>query len=608
MFLTASSGSRAYASLGGFNTQILGNLSNISAQMQRTLQALSTGYRCNRAADDPAASVEIARTDSDLNNVATAISNNQLSFSRLSGIDGSQKAILSTLMEIRENAQNLQNSSSSSTRQTLMETIVSQLSALDTLANGSRLGGRKVLEGSQAITLGADSARALDARGTFVRSVRDNSPLRLSFSASDAAAQAEISGALALPTSDKSTFMVTTARGSKTIELAAGVSMEKALKQINSSLASIGARAEVYTDNGGNQKLSIISNGYGKDFSVRYDHLSGERLLDENMKNAAGKNGRIRINAASYALAGEYNNYAAEGAEIKGMVTAGAPLAATDLTFTTADGKADFTNFSAPTIADAIAALNADARMQNLGISAVMEKDNDDNTILKFSTRETGSGALLSVSDSNGTLFADGRKMAAASGRDYTPGEGLRVNYTTQEISASLSFQYDKVATASAAQGAAAPAGFSMTLEPHGGTTFQIGTGNGLYDSVTYGFRDLTSAGLGLNALTDSTSALYLMNNGNSALDFIDSAISEVEREYGALGAFMNYHLTSTNNAMEALQGSLSDSRGIIADADVAEETLKAVRLQILQSTSLSALAGSANFSQMMASLLPSNN
>ena len=142
-------------------------------------------------------------------------------------------------------------------------------------------------------------------------------------------------------------------------------------------------------------------------------------------------------------------------------------------------------------------------------------------------------------------------------------------------------------------------------MEPTGGTTFQIGAGNGFYDTITYGFHDLTSDGLGLNQLIDSTSDLYLMRNDGSAIDFIDSVISKVEREYGALGAFMNYGLNSTNSAMEALQSSLSDTRSVLADADMARETLTAVRLQILQSSNIAALTSSASFSQMMNSLLP---
>ncbi|MBP5231884.1 MAG: hypothetical protein J6333_00590 [Planctomycetes bacterium] len=597
MFLTAAT-TNTRSSLGGFNNSILNNLSSIGGQLQKTLRALSTGYRVNTAADDPAASAEISRTDANLNNVASALNNNELSLNRLSSIDGVQRTIVNTLLEIRNNAKELQNSGDYTQRQTMMETVAAQISALDTLVANGKLGTRNVLNGGSTISLGINSLTCLDPGKSFVRSVRGGSSLRAAFNAADAAEEARVSGEVTLPSGSSSTFMVTTNRGSKTIELNDGVSLGDALKQMNKSLESIGARAEATTDASGATTLSFVSNGHGNKFSVRYDHISGARLLANNASDT-GKDGVVRINSRNFKLSGEYANAAAESAKVSGAAATGA-IATTDLTFATNKGTATLADFTAATIEQALEAINAAAEIQELGINARL-----DNGTLSFSSSDTGTAAFIDFRDSAGSLFADGRQSAAASGRAYAPGLGLAVDYATPEITATLAFAYDKVAVATPANGLAAPASFSVEMEPTGGTTFQIGAGNGFYDTITYGFHDLTSDGLGLNQLIDSTSDLYLMRNDGSAIDFIDSVISKVEREYGALGAFMNYGLNSTNSAMEALQSSLSDTRSVLADADMARETLTAVRLQILQSSNIAALTSSASFSQMMNSLLP---
>ncbi|GHT05456.1 flagellin [Planctomycetales bacterium] len=600
MFLNSmGDGGNSRNGLGGFNVGVLGNMRSLGSSLEKTLYAISTGYRVNRAADDPSASVAIARADTNLNSLGVAIDNNQRSFNELTGVDGAQKGILGVLQEIRNNAQRLNGETDPTLRQTLVETVAAQLQAIDTLAHSVSMGGKTALNGASQISLGSNAARALDAKGTVVRTVRDDAYLSIAFDNKNAASQARVAGNYAAPTVGASAFMITTQSGTKSVQLSAGVSDGDALKQINKTLAGIGARAEIYTDDGGAKQIAFYTDGYGKGYNIEYKNIS-DGVLGAAASRAAGATGQVRINAENYALFGDYNNYAAENAVVSGKADlAYDGTTTTDLNFKTANGTASLASFTAASIQAAIEAINNNDDVKKLGVRAELTDGE-----LKFSTDEAGVGAALEFSDSAGALFASRIQQAAVTGRDYRPGDGLRVNYVKPEMTAALVFDYDKVTTARSG-GVEYPADdFAFTTQARGGVNFYTGDGAGFYDSIRYGFADLTSSGLGLSQLMNDHSSLSLDKHPATALSFIDSTIAKVQTEYGALGSFMNYQLDRTTQVLQALESSTADGRSILADADMAEETLKVVRYQILQQAGMSALSANANYAQMVTSLL----
>lgn len=596
----SSSTSSAYAGrLGGFNTMMLNNLSSTQSQLSRTLNAIGTGYRVNRASDAPADSTEITRIDAQLSGLATAIDNNQRSFAKLAGVDGVQKSIIATLLEVRDNAQKMIGENNPLLKQVLFETIAAQLGAIDTLASTAKINGKKILTGDGGFNLGNNATVALDTKNSLVRTAREGAMLSLSFSNSEAARQAVIGGLFTRPVAPgTSTFRITTDIGSKAIQLAGGVSEGEMIAQINQQVKDLGARAEIK-----NGDLYFTTTGYGNNYTLRYEDLGNGVLNGVTTQDARGMSGNVRINAENYAVTGEYNNNSVETANVRSLANTGA-IGATNLTFTTENGTATFAMGAQANITAAAAAINGDANVQTLGVRAEVIVDGTNN-YLEISTTETGVNAYLNFNDSAGQLFDDGRRTSVVSGYNYRPGNGLQVTYSKPEISANLTFAYDKVA-ANVIGGVTVPSDFSTTLKPTGGIRFQIGDNLDYYDHIKYGFRNLTSEGLGLDNILKSGSTLYALNNPTAALSAIDYALAQVQSDYGGLGAFMNGYLSSTNDALMALQSSVADEREIIADTDMAAAALDVVRLQILQQAGISSLNAGSHYAQALTKLLPS--
>jgi flagellin len=129
---------------------------------------------------------------------------------------------------------------------------------------------------------------------------------------------------------------------------------------------------------------------------------------------------------------------------------------------------------------------------------------------------------------------------------------------------------------------------------------FQIGIDNTASDQLT-----LTFGGFGLTTLTSSGNLISGsgINNALSALGTIDAALAIISTERAKYGASMN-RLDITVSSIQTMRLNLSAANSRIRDVDVAVETSKLARNQVLSQAGVSVLAQANQLPQLALNLL----
>ena len=132
------------------------------------------------------------------------------------------------------------------------------------------------------------------------------------------------------------------------------------------------------------------------------------------------------------------------------------------------------------------------------------------------------------------------------------------------------------------------------------GLDFQVGLGTSANDKINFNTLDATTGASGLNV-----SGLSLASKASavSALTTIDAALAKVSDARATLGANGNRFQSAINN-IAAFSESLSAANSRIKDVDVAEETSRMARSQILSQAGVSVLAQANQMPQLALKLL----
>jgi flagellin len=138
------------------------------------------------------------------------------------------------------------------------------------------------------------------------------------------------------------------------------------------------------------------------------------------------------------------------------------------------------------------------------------------------------------------------------------------------------------------------------TLASGSGLDFQIGVANTANDRINFAGVDATTGASGLNVTGLDISSKA---SAQAALDTIDAALKSVSDARSKLGAAGN-RLESSIRNIQAFSESLSAANSRIKDVDVAEETSRMARAQILSQAGVSVLAQANQQPQLALKLL----
>jgi flagellin len=208
-----------------------------------------------------------------------------------------------------------------------------------------------------------------------------------------------------------------------------------------------------------------------------------------------------------------------------------------------------------------------------------------------ISMAQTAEGALGEVHDVLGRMRE--LAMQAANGslgqtdRDYIQTEFSSLQTEITRIQDSTKFN----GTALVARGASTDAT---------NITFQVGLNNSTSDQISVSF-----GGLDLAAVTGATTFVTGATGGDAlaALTVIDHAIATVSGSRSNFGASMNKLEVATNN-IQTMRINISSANSRIRDVDVAEESSKMAKNQVLTQASISILAQANQLPQLAFSLI----
>jgi flagellin len=128
--------------------------------------------------------------------------------------------------------------------------------------------------------------------------------------------------------------------------------------------------------------------------------------------------------------------------------------------------------------------------------------------------------------------------------------------------------------------------------------TLQVGIKNEADSKITVALTDVSASGLSVDG-----EAIDTATNALSAVDALDTAITTLSEQRGALGATQN-RLSSTVRNLATTRENLSASNSRIRDVDVADESVKMTRAQILMQAGSSVLAQANQVPSMALSLI----
>jgi len=128
------------------------NLTNTTRKMSTTMEKLSSGYRVNRAADDPAGLVISEQFRAQIAGLNRAVQNSEASINMIQTAEGALNEINNLLVGMRELAIHAANEGVNDENQLAADQaeITNAISTIDRIAANTQFGTKKLLDGSKA--------------------------------------------------------------------------------------------------------------------------------------------------------------------------------------------------------------------------------------------------------------------------------------------------------------------------------------------------------------------------------------------------------------------------------------------------------------------------
>jgi flagellin len=227
-------------------------------------------------------------------------------------------------------------------------------------------------------------------------------------------------------------------------------------------------------------------------------------------------------------------------------------------------------------------AISEDFKAKIRGLNQAKRNANDG-----VSLAQTADGALKEI----GGMLTRMRELAvqSATGTINTTQRGYLNDEFTQ-----LKSEITRIANTSEFNGINLLNGDSNTTP----VNFQVGTGNSGNDRLTLSIATATASALALNSDTVAT-----VTGANAAISGLDTAIGNVSARRANIGAMQN-RLSVTMSNLETYSTNLEAANSRIVDVDVAAETARLTKQQILVQAGASMLAQANQGPQVALSLL----
>ncbi len=292
--------------------QLLNIVDKTSSRQSNLLTQLSTGFKINKAADNPAGLIAMENMNAELTAVNASLDNNQRADAMVSTAEGGLNEISNLLTEIETLALASVNDSTLSQAeiQANQAQIDAALSAIDRISNTTTFNGQQMLNGAQAIRTTQATNRADNLR-VFTRG-QGSSDVTVNVKTTTAATSATGTFAVggATVTGDHE-LVITGSLGSQQISVGDGTSVANIVAAINAASAATGVDAV----DAGSNNIRLESAAVGSDESVEMTVLSGGALND--VARASGTDAELTVNGRSVTADGLDVSYSANGLSLE---------------------------------------------------------------------------------------------------------------------------------------------------------------------------------------------------------------------------------------------------------------------------------------------------
>lgn len=253
-------------------------LSENGTLLSKSLERLSTGFRINSAADDPAGLIISERLRTQIATLRKAVSNNERAQNLIRTAEGSIQEINTLLLSMVDLATEAANTGALSAEEidANQNQIDAAIQAIDRIANTAKFGTQHLLDGTLDYTVSGITASTLDETDIFGASIPDGqSTLSVRIKIADNAERAIVQLDNFKGTSNASaiTLQISGNEGTAVIVIAASSTATSIVAAVNAVKDSTGVSAVRSTDaaNSGISFLSVAgeSSGFGSDQFVK---------------------------------------------------------------------------------------------------------------------------------------------------------------------------------------------------------------------------------------------------------------------------------------------------------------------------------------------------
>ena len=377
-------------------------LNNNTAQLNKSLERLSTGLRINRGSDDPAGLIASENLRKQIRGTESAIKNAERAVNIVSASEGALIEVSSMLLDLQALLEEAANTGGMSTEEIDANQLQvdSILNSINRVGNTTEFEGIKLLNGNLAYNTSSVSSTYLAEVNINAAKLIDGATMNVDITVTSAADTGKVylsSGGTKLSAS--LTLQIGSSRGTTELTFAACATLTSMLYGINQVKEITGVSAALSTD-GAQGWARLRSVDFGTSAYVSVKRLAVGGTLVGTLVNTAvagandtdakdyGVNARATVNGTSATADGKKLTIRTSMLDAEIELTAGAALSTVDQTtlFGITGGGADF----------ALAATVDAIGLESIGISNVAASELGNPTDGYLNTLKSGGAQALS--------------------------------------------------------------------------------------------------------------------------------------------------------------------------------------------------------------------
>ena len=617
------------------------NIERTDRQLSHSLERLSSGFRINRAADDPAGLSIAERQRAHIAGLNQAIENVERATSMVQTAEGALDEVNSILVHIRELVIDSANTgvNDASALAANQAEIDNALATLDRIATQTAFGSKTLLDGSAANSVTLADGTNTTIYGTFSNSTLDTGTYSIQLSSvtdahwtaqnSTTSANMGISGNLAAASQDVSGLTA----GAHTVKVT----------QASTSATLTGAVTLTDYSTAGSEKFKLRV----KDASGAYVTAAADLVLSTDCSGSIDD----LVTAINTAIDGDANigsgtvfNVKAEavGATLSFRTAAHGSGAYAEIVAASGGTQAAGNSFSGFANTDSTDGGGTATGVQ--GTDAVMELDGSANTVTFIEGSNSGGVSATTITLSDGD---DGQAKFASRVDQVTDAlRGLNLGNVVLDVTAATGTA--TIYNSTGGSGGAGSAGTSATFTADIGVSvgaygsagsmrltvgsqillegvaaassyedltvvdnalvFQVGSGRGQtveLSLIDVGADTLAQAITNTSNFTDlSQISVLTQQQSADSLLLVDQAIGEVTDVRANMGSFQANTLESQHSNLRIAAENMIAARSTIVDVDFAAEVSEFTKQQILMQAGISVLSSAGQMPQLVLSLL----